>query len=284
MAPIDALGYTARRMFKLLKSKKVFIGVVHLPATPGAPRYSGDRRAVLRRATEDARALIGGGVDALVIENFGDAPFYPEQVPAETIASLALAVAAVQDLAGELPVGVNVLRNDARAALGIAAATGARFVRINVHVGAAVTDQGVVEGRAAYTVRERQRLCPGLTLLCDVHVKHATPLGRESVVDAALDTFQRGLADALILSGVATGSPPDLEALGAVRKALPNAPLLIGSGLDERNARKLLAHVDGAIVGTALKHGGQVGERVDVERVRHMREFFDAGPRRSKSS
>ncbi len=271
-------------MFKLLKSKKLFIGVVHLPATPGAPRYSGDRRAVLRRATEDARALIGGGVDALVVENFGDAPFYPEQVPAETIASLALALAAVQDLAGELPVGVNVLRNDARAALGIAAATGARFVRINVHVGAAVTDQGVIEGRAAHTVRERQRLCPGLPLLCDVHVKHATPLGRESVVDAALDTFQRGLADALILSGVATGSPPESDVLSQVRKALPNAPLLIGSGLDERNARKLLAHVDGAIVGTALKHGGQVGERVDPERVRRMREFFEAAPRKAKGS
>jgi len=267
-------------MFKLDKSKKAFVGVVHLPATPGAPRYSGDRRAILRRATEDARALIAGGVDALVVENFGDAPFYRENVPAETVASLTLAVAAVQDLAGELPVGVNVLRNDARAALGIAATTGARFVRVNVHVGAAVTDQGLIQGEAAQTVRERQRLCPGVGLVCDVHVKHATPLGSESLLDAARDTLHRGLADALILSGVATGAPPSAEDLSTVRKALPGATLWIGSGLDERNARKLLAHVDGAIIGTALKHGGSVGERVDPERVKRMRALFDSAGRK----
>jgi len=269
-------------MFKLLEPRKLFVGVVHLLATPGAPRYGGERGAVLQRASDDARALIDGGVDALVVENFGDAPFFPEQVPSETVASLALAVAAVRELAGDLPVGVNVLRNDARAALGIAAATGARFVRINVHTGAAVTDQGLIAGRAAWTARERQQLCPDVKLMCDVHVKHATPLGRESVVEAALDTFQRGLADALVLSGVATGSPPDSAALSGVRKALPSAPLLIGSGLDERNARKLLAHADGAIVGTALKHGGQIGERVDVERVRRMSQFFEAAPRRAR--
>jgi membrane complex biogenesis BtpA family protein len=270
-------------MLKLLKAKKAFIGVVHLPATPGAPRYSGDRRSILRRATDDARALIAGGVDAIVVENFGDAPFFAEHVPAETVASLALAIDAVQQLAGDLPVGVNVLRNDARAALGVAAATGARFVRINVHIGAAVTDQGLIQGRAAETLRERERLCPGVALLCDVHVKHATPLGRESLADAARDTLLRGLADALIVSGVATGSAPEPEHLLEVHEAAPSAPLLVGSGFDERNARKLLVHASGAIVGTALKKGGLVGERVELERVKRMREFFDSGARKAKA-
>jgi hypothetical protein len=270
-------------MLKLLKLKKAFIGVVHLPATPGAPRYSGDRRAILRRATDDARALIAGGVDAIVVENFGDAPFFAEHAPAETLASLALAIDAVQQLAGDMPIGVNVLRNDARAALGLAAATGARFVRINVHIGAAVTDQGLIQGRAAETLRERERICPGVALLCDVHVKHATPLGRESLADAARDTLLRGLADALIVSGSATGAAPDPEHLREVHAAAPGAPLLVGSGFDERNARKLLAHASGAIVGTALKKGGVVGERVDSERVKHLREFFDASPRKAKA-
>lgn len=265
-------------MLKLLKSRKVFIGVVHLPATPGSPRYSGDRRAILRRATEDARALFAGGVDAIIVENFGDTPFYAESAPPETIASIALAVDAVQQIAGDMPVGVNVLRNDARGALGIAAATGARFVRVNVHIGAAVTDQGLIQGCAAQTVRERERICAGVALLCDVHVKHATPLGRESLVDSALDTLHRGLADALILSGVATGSAPQAEGFDRVRRAAPTAPLLIGSGLDEHNARKLLATATGAIVGTSLKKDGVVSERVDVERVKRMRELFDAAP------
>lgn len=263
-------------MLKLLRTKRLLIGVVHLLATPGAPRYLGDRRAILRRAVDDAHALIGGGCDALIVENFGDVPFFPRAVPPETIATLALALQAVLEVSGGAPVGVNVLRNDARAALGLCAATGARFVRVNVHTGAAVTDQGLIEGQAAETLRERARLCPGVALLCDVHVKHAVPLGGGSLESAALDTLQRGLADALVVSGAATGSAPEAARVAAVRKAAGNAPVLIGSGLDERNAAELLAHASGALVGTAFKRNGAVEEPVEVARVERVRRVLDA--------
>jgi membrane complex biogenesis BtpA family protein len=263
-------------MLKVARGEKLLIGVVHSLATPGAARFSGDRGGILRRALEDTRALVDGGCDALIVENFGDVPFFAGSVPPETVASLALTLAAVIATAGKLPVGINVLRNDARAALGLCAATGAQFVRVNVHTGAAVTDQGVIEGRAAETLRERARLCPGVALLCDVHVKHATPLGSESTPDAALDTLHRGLADFLILSGSATGSAPDAREIAAVRKAVGDAPILVGSGLDARNARSLLARADGAIVGTSLKRDGRVGEPVDPARVAKLRKLFDS--------
>lgn len=249
----------------------VLVGVVHLLPTPGAPRASGDMAAVLARARADARALARGGCDALIVENYGDLPFYAEHLPPETIAALALAVAAVREQAGALPVGVNALRNDARAALGICASAGASFLRVNVHTGAAVSDQGLLEGRAAQTLRERVRLCPGALVLADVHVKHATPLGRESLVEAACDARERGLADALVLSGRATGAPPQAHELEQVRAALPRVPLLVGSGLSERNARELLAFADGAIVGTSLKRGGRVQAPVDERRVAALR-------------
>jgi hypothetical protein len=256
--------------------KKALIGVVHLAATPGAPRFGGDRAAVVRRAVADAQALVAGGVDALIVENLGDVPFFARSVPPETVAIMTLALDAVLRVAGSVPVGVNVLRNDARAALGLCAATGASFVRVNVHCGAAVTDQGVIEGDAAHTLRERTRLCPDVKLLCDVHVKHAMPLGGGSIESAALDTLQRGLADALIVSGEATGSAPDAERIARVRRAVPQAVILIGSGLDERNAGALLEHADGAIVGTSLKRDGRVDQPVDEARVARLRKLFDA--------
>ena len=215
-----------------------------------------------------------GGVDALIVENFGDAPFFKERVPAETVSALALAVERVRAEVGQLPVGVNVLRNDARAALGLCATTSASFLRVNVHVGAMVTDQGVIEGRAAETLRERARLAPDAVLLADVHVKHATPLGAESLVEAARETFERGAADALVISGVRTGAAPDPNALADVREAVPGAPLWIGSGLGLENAAQLLKHADCAIVGTALKKNGRVGEAVELERVRRLSEVF----------
>lgn len=263
-------------MLTLLRRRPILIGVVHLPATPGAPRFAGDADAPLRRAVSDARALIGGGCDALIVENFGDAPFWKEHVPAETIASLALALDRVRALAKAVPVGVNVLRNDARAALGLCAATGAAFARINVHVGAMLTDQGLIEGRAAETLRERARLCPSVALLCDVHVKHAQPLAAQPIGEAARETRERGLADALIVSGTRTGDPPSAADLRAVREAASGSPLLVGSGLTVDNAAELLALADGAIVGTAFKHDGDVNAPVDPARVRALRSAFDA--------
>ncbi|MBI5432565.1 MAG: BtpA/SgcQ family protein [Planctomycetes bacterium] len=263
-------------MKSLLRQRPVLIGVLHLLATPGAPRFSGDREAPLRRALSDARALLDGGCHALIVENFGDAPFFAETVPAETVATLALALAAVRAVARDVPVGVNVLRNDGRAALGLAAATGAGFVRVNVLVGAAVTDQGLIQGRAAELLRERARLAPHVQILADVHVKHATPLGRESIEDAARDARERGLADALVVSGVRTGAPVELETLARVRAAVPDAPLYVGSGTTIENATALLAHADGAIVGTWFKHDGELAAEVDPARVRRMAKLFRA--------
>jgi membrane complex biogenesis BtpA family protein len=254
----------------------VLIGVVHLAATPGAPRFAGDVGALLERAVADARSLAAGGCDALIVENFGDAPFFAGSVPPETVAALTLAVRAVVDAVPERPVGVNVLRNDARAALGICAATGAGFVRVNVHTGAAVTDQGVIEGAAAETVRERARLCHEVKLLCDVHVKHASPLGRGDISEAAADTARRGLADALICTGNATGDAPPMHDLRRVREAAPATPLLIGSGLTETNAPELLSQATGAIVGTFFKRDGHVTNPVDGMRVSRLRAAIDA--------
>lgn len=262
-------------MRALLQRGRLFIGVVHAPALPGAPGFSGDFEAGLAHARADAAALVEGGCDALVVENFGDTPFFADAVPAETIAALTRVVTTVNEVRGALPVGVNVLRNDVRAGLGICAATGASFVRANVHTGVMATDQGLIEGRAAETLRVRAALCPEVAILADVHVKHAVALAGESIADAAENAARRGRADALIVSGRATGSRPASADLIAVRERVPGTPLLIGSGLDADNAAELLALCDGAVVGTWLKERGDVTRRVDPRRVAELRTLFD---------
>ncbi len=255
--------------------KKLLIGVVHLLPTPGAPARRDSMDALLERARADARALVRGGADALLVENLGDAPFFAERVPPETVAALALALAEVRAVAEGCPLGVNVLRNDARAALGLCAVTGAAFLRVNVHTGVMATDQGLLQGRAAETLRERARLCPAALLFADVHVKHGRPLGGETLLEAAEDARQRGRADALILTGSRTGSPPGRDGLERVRERVGDCPLLVGSGVTEGNAGELLALADGAIVGTALKRDGRIEEPVDEARVARLRAAFE---------
>jgi hypothetical protein len=268
-----------QRLFPHASERRVLIGVVHLLPTPGAPFHphpAASLEAVLTRARADARALVQGGADALLVENLGDAPFFAEGVPPETVAAMAVVLHELRALVAPRPLGVNVLRNDARAALGLCAAAGAAFLRVNVHTGVMASDQGLLSGRAAETLRERARLAPEAAILADVHVKHATPLGAETLADAADDAWRRGRADALILTGPRSGTPPVRRDLEAVRERVDGAILLVGSGLCEENARELLALAQGAIVGTALKQGGRIEEPVDERRVARLRAACDA--------
>src|SRR5947208_297369 len=151
---------------------KLLIGVVHLGPLPGSPRWGGDLERLIEFSVNDAETYERGGVHALFIENFGDVPFTKSNVSAETIAVMTAAGRAIR--AGvKLPIGFNVLRNDARAALALCAACGGSFIRVNVHTGAMLTDQGLIEGEAYETLRYRERICPGVQILADVHVKHA---------------------------------------------------------------------------------------------------------------
>ncbi|MFT4648452.1 MAG: membrane complex biogenesis BtpA family protein [Glaciecola sp.] len=266
-------------LFPALDERRIVIGVVHLPALPGAPGYCGSMSRVIEFAKADARALAEGGVDGIIVENFGDKPFFGETVPPETIASMAVALREIIGEAGDCPVGANVLRNDAAAALALCAATGAGFLRVNVHVGAAVTDQGLIQGAAAETLRRRQVLCPDAALLADVHVKHATPLGSESLEQAAIDTWKRGMVDGLVVSGLGTGQAPDAERVQRIRAVLPEASLLLGSGTDSNNAKSLLAQANGAIVASSLKIDGVLEAPVDREKVKRFVELVQAmGP------
>jgi uncharacterized protein len=245
---------------------KTLIGVVHLQPLPGSPRWRGNMEAAIEFAVNDARAYERGGAHALFIENFGDIPFTKGSVAPETIAAMATAGRAIRQ-AVRLPIGFNVLRNDARTALALCAVCGGAFVRINVHTGAMLTDQGIIEGNACETLRYRQRLCPQVRIFADVHVKHAVPLGNWTIEDAARDTVDRGLADALIVSGAGTGLAAQLADVQRVRRTVPAAKILLGSGVSLANVRDFLPVADGFIVASSLKLRGRLSNSVDPKRV-----------------
>ncbi|MEI6782886.1 MAG: BtpA/SgcQ family protein [Verrucomicrobiota bacterium] len=246
--------------------RKIIIGVVHLQPLPGSPRWQGDINSLIDFAVNDARAYERGGAHAIFVENFGDVPFTKGSVAPETIAAMAAAGRAIRQ-AVKLPIGFNVLRNDARAALALCAVCGGAFLRINVHTGAMLTDQGLIEGNAYETLRYRQRICPAAQIFADVHVKHAVPLGNGTIEDAARDTVERGLVDALIVSGAGTGLAADLADLERVRRTAPNTKILLGSGVTLANVGDFLPAADGFIVGSSLKLAGKLSNPVDPKRV-----------------
>jgi hypothetical protein len=246
------------------------IGMLHAPPLPGAPGYAGDLAACRRCVLDDLAALAEAGVDGVMLENFGDAPFHKSAAPRAAIANLTALACAVRS-ASDLPLGINVLRNDGRAALAIAQAVGARFIRVNVLTGARVTDQGLVEGIAAALLRDRAGLgAEQIAILADVNVKHSAPLAETSPEQDVADLVHRGGADALIVTGSGTGRATAGGELGAVKRAAGDHPVLVGSGVTAGSIATLAEHADGFIVGTSLKRGGAAAAAVDPEKAREL--------------
>jgi uncharacterized protein len=239
----------------LFPRARPIVGMVHLAPLPGSPRSALPLADIFERALQDAGALADGGCDGVLVENFGDAPF-AKRVGPDTVAAMA---AVVRDIARavRVPLGVNVLRNDAPAALAVAHVAGARFVRANVWSGVAWADQGVLEGCARESLELRRRLGAEVEVWADALVKHAAHPG---TLEQAVHDNERNQCDAHIVSGAHTGAAPAPEEL---KRALATArkPVWVGSGTTPANIAGYRGAA-GLIVGTSLQREGRVDRKL----------------------
>jgi uncharacterized protein len=251
-------------------------GVIHLPPLPGSPRSACSAIECARSAAACARVLAEAGFDAIIVENFGDTPFFGGSVPAVTIAAMTACALSVREAAPAVVLGINVLRNDAEAALSVAVCCGAQFVRVNVHTGARVTDQGVIQGNAAATLRLRRALgADAIAIWADVDVKHSAPLGAaRPIAQEVEDTTKRAMAEAVLVTGEGTAKSVDVEKLAAVKRAAGTTPVLVASGATIDTLSSLRPHANGVIVGSALRSGGVPGGVVDATLARMFAEAF----------
>ena len=255
---------------QLFGHPKPIIGVVHLLPLIGSPQSRQPFREIRTRALSDAGTLIDNGIDGVIIENYGDAPFLPDSVEPHTVAAITSIANEIRERHPHIPIGLNILRNDAKAAMAIATVTDASFIRVNVHTGAMLTDQGVIQGKAHETLRYRSLLKSEVKIFADIAVKHAVPLAPINILASAEDTYQRGLADALIVTGAATGKSTDLDQLKTVKSTVPQASIFAGSGVTTDNLAAVLQYADGVIVGTSIKRDGVTTNAVDANRVRAL--------------
>lgn len=258
-------------LYQLLKTKTPVIGVVHLLPLPTSPRWGGSLKAVIDRAEQEATALASGGIDGIIVENFFDAPFTKNQVDPAVVSAMTIVVQKIQNLV-TIPIGINVLRNDAQSALAIASCVKAQFIRVNIFNSVMVTDQGLIEGEANQLLRYRRELGSDVKIMADILAKHALPLGTINITNAVKDAIERGLADAVIISGWATGSPPSQEDLELASSAAKETPVLIGSGASWENIAELMQVADGVIVSSSLKRHGCRELPIDPNRVHQFTE------------
>ena len=239
--------------------EKVVIGVVHLLPLPGSPMYE-DFERVIERAVEDARTMEEGGCDAIIVENYGDMPFKRE-VGKEVVACMTAVAREIKDEIS-IGLGINVLRNDGFAAIAIAKAVKADFVRINQLFFPSFAPEGILEGSAGDLMRYKRYIDCRAMIFADIAVKHAVhPVKLE---DYCLNA-ERNLIDAVIVTGKVTGGEVSLRDLKYVREKV-RIPVLAGSGVNGENVEKIIKYCDGVIVGSYIRRKG----KVDVGRVRKI--------------
>jgi membrane complex biogenesis BtpA family protein len=257
---------------ELFSSKKPIIACIHLLPLPGSPRYRGSMKEVYDMSVKDAEIFRMYNVDGLIVENFRDNPFYPDRLPSESIAAMSAVTREVKKVFSG-PIGINALRNDALSALSIAAAAEVHFIRVNVHIGAAVTDQGIIEGKAHETLRLRKILDDRILIFADVAVKHASILGKRTIIDETKDLSVRGMADALIVTGDQTGGAANPDDMNKVKENT-TLPVLIGSGITDQNIKEYFGVADGFIVGSFFKKDGIADNSVEENRVKKLMATF----------
>jgi membrane complex biogenesis BtpA family protein len=245
--------------------EKVAIAMVHLPALPGAPLYDDQSglAGIRERAVADLSELQEAGFDGVMFANENDRP-YVFSTGLEVAAVMSALIAELRPLIS-VPFGVDVLW-DPRAALAVAKATGAAFVR-EVFTGAYVSEFGIWNTSVGETLRYRRQIdATQVRILTNISAEFAAPLGHR-----ALDVVARGvslisLADGICVSGPMTGSSVDSDELRAVRAAIPGAVLFANTGVNEDTVQEVLSIADGVVVGTSVKLDGITWNPVDRER------------------
>lgn len=257
---------------ELLPHPGTLVGMIHLDALPGTPACSRSLDEVVRHAAAEARLLAELGFEALLVENMADRPFLRREVGPEIVAAMTRAACAVREAAPDLLLGVQVLAGANQAALAVALAAGARFIRAEGFVFSAVADEGLLdEASAGPLLRYRRAIgAERIAILADVKKKHSS---HALTADLSLAETARAAefcgADALVVTGVATGeatAPADLREAATAT----HLPVLVGSGVTPEQVSELLPHAAGLIVGSWFKEGGHWSGRVDPQRAARL--------------
>jgi membrane complex biogenesis BtpA family protein len=244
--------------------------MIHLPALPGTAAGKNAKFSdLVKYALQELESLQKGGVDGVIVENFWDVPYYPDEVPAITIAAMAAVAGAVVQKSS-VPVGVNILYNAYKAEISVARAIGASFLRAEVFVDPAISETGLIPASSPALIRERSALyAEDVAILADVQGKNTTPMWSRPITESAVDAEKRGLADAIVVTGVGTGKSASMADLQEVRNVI-GLPLLAGSGVNPKSLASILSVCDGAIVGSYFKQGGSISAPTDPERVAEL--------------
>ena len=257
----------------IFKVEKPVIGMIHLKALPGTPKYKFDSSHIIDEALREAKIYNDAGIDAIMIENMHDVPYLKGKVGHE-ISSLMALVAYLIKQQTQLPIGIQILAGANKEALAAANSSGADFIRAEGFVYAHVADEGLIEAQAGELLRYRKQIdAEHIAIFTDIKKKHSSHALTNDV--SLLDTAKAAqffLSDGVIITGSHTGVSTSTNDLKILKESL-NFPVLVGSGITLENVNNYLPICDAMIVGSHFKAKGYWENALSYERVSRFMEM-----------
>ncbi len=260
----------------LFTSPKPIIGMIHVGALPGTPANCQSVSEIIAQAVREAAIYREGGVEGIAIENMHDVPYLSGEVGPEIVAAMTLVGQAVK-AESRLPVGIQILAGANIEAMAVACAADLDFIRAESFVFAHLADEGLIESSAAKLLRYRKMIgADRVQVWADVKKKHSShAITADISLGAMAETVEFMRGDAVIITGGVTGDPPKLADVEEA-KAHCRLPVILGSGVDDKNIAEFWPKADGFIIGSYFKVEGKWQNTVDARRVERLMKTVDA--------
>ncbi|KAH8406778.1 hypothetical protein KR222_000378 [Zaprionus bogoriensis] len=247
------------------KEKCKVIGMIHVEALPGTPRYAGNWQQIFKKAEQEAKLYNNLRLDGVIIENMHDVPYVQERLLGpETVACMTRVAQIVRDIMPkQTPCGVQVLAGGNKQALAIAKASQLQFIRAEGFAFGHLGDEGYMDACAGELLRYRKHIdAEDVLVFTDIKKKHSSHAITADV--SLLETAHAAeffYTDGIILTGTATGQEASTSDLKELAGKL-QVPILIGSGVTIKNVEKYFKEADALIVGSHFKSKGDWRENI----------------------
>ncbi|KAL0115840.1 hypothetical protein PUN28_011013 [Cardiocondyla obscurior] len=207
----------------MLKFRKLFpqscsiIGMVHVGALPGTPKYGGCSRKIVENAVKEASMYVDCCVDGILIENMHDVPYVKQKdiSPEITAMMTRICTEIKKAVPQNIPCGVQILAGCNKEAIAVAKAAGLQFIRAEGFVFSHVADEGFIDSNPGILLRYRKQIdAENILIFADVKKKHSSHMITSDV--SLLETVKAAeffLADGVILTGKVTGGETDVQDL-----------------------------------------------------------------------
>ncbi len=257
-----------KKFSKLFRTEKPIIGMIHVEALPGTPKYKGKVKDIISKAITEAKTYQSAGVDAIAIENMHDVPYLNRKAGPE-VTSLMSIIGYEIKTKTKLPVGIQILAGANKQALAAANSAGIDFIRAEGFVFGHVADEGMIDSDAGDLLRYRKTIdAENILVFTDIKKKHSSHSVTADVsIEDTAHAAEFFLSDGIIITGTATGIEADIEEIKAVKKST-KLPLLIGSGVNINNLGDYFPICDAMIIGSYFKKNGNWANTVDPLRIK----------------